>query len=265
MRIFISHSTRDRDFVLSRLKPALDAKGCASWCSSSDLKAAANWEQQIRAALAASDWFVVVMSPDAQDSEWVQAETHWAVEHMPGRIVPILARSCRPIDLHLRLGTLQYVDFRAGFDPAFRELLQVIQHYQWGGVGEGQLSESFDETESTRLIQRPRTASLLVHVVRVGTPAYDKELHIQSSATIGRSVKADLHVDDDCVSRRHARIDVVSADRRVGLTVTDLNSANGTFLNGELVLAPQGIRQGDVVAVGNCELHVRRVGEIDSS
>jgi hypothetical protein len=241
----------------------LDANGCASWCSSSDLKAAANWEQQIRAALAASDWFVVVMSPDAQDSEWVQAETHWAVEHMPGRIVPILARSCRPIDLHL--GTLQYVDFRACFDPAFRELLQVIPHSQLHGVGEEQLSESFDETENTRLIRRHSTAALLVHVVRVGAPAYDEELHIQSSATIGRSVKADLHVDDDCVSRRHARIDVVSADRRVGLTVTDLNSANGTFLNGQLVLAPQGIRQGDVVAVGSCELHVRRVGEIDSS
>jgi len=127
MRIFISHSTRGRDYVLSRLKPALESIGCASWCSSSDLKAAANWEQQIRAALAASDVFIVVMSPDAQRSEWVQAETPWAVEHMSGRIIPVLARSYRPIDLHLRLGTLQYLDFRTDFDTAFRDLRQLVQ------------------------------------------------------------------------------------------------------------------------------------------
>ena len=259
MRIFISHSTRDRDFVLSRLKPALDANGCVSWCSSSDLEAAANWEQQIRAALAASDWFIVVMSPDAQRSEWVQAETHWAVEHMPGCIIPVLARSCRPIDLHLRLGTLQYVDFRAAFDPAFRDLLQVIQRSGLESVGAEDPAGSSQETERTTLIERPRSASLRVHVVRVNGPAYDDELIIENSATIGRSVQAHLRVDDDCVSRRHARIDVVSVDRRVGLTVTDLDSANGTFLNGELIQTPRSIQTGDIVAMGSCELHVRQI------
>jgi hypothetical protein len=260
MRIFISHSTRDRDFVLSQLKPALDANGCASWCSSSDLTAAANWEQQIRAALADADWFVVVMSPDAQHSEWVQAETHWAFEHMPGRIVPVLARSCRPIDLHLRLGTLQYLDFRTDFDTAFRDLLQVVQNSRLDGIPKNNMAESLDEGARTSLMERPRSALLVVRVIRVNAPAYDEELHIQNSATIGRSAQAHLRVDDDCVSRRHARIDVVTADQRVGLAVMDLNSANGTFLNGELIQTPQGIEPGDIVAVGSCELHVRRIG-----
>ncbi|MGB5835309.1 MAG: toll/interleukin-1 receptor domain-containing protein [Thiohalocapsa sp.] len=171
MRIFISHSIRDRDFVLSKLKPALEARGSAPWCSSTDFKAAANWEQQIRTALAASDWFTVVMSPDSQCSEWVQAETHWAVEHMPRRIIPILVRSCRPIDLHLRLGTLQYIDFQAGFESAFRDLLQLIQHPGLEDAGEECSAESSEETARTTLMKRPRSASLLVHVVRVSAPA----------------------------------------------------------------------------------------------
>lgn len=259
-QIFISHSSRDRDFVVARLKPALEGCGLETWFSSTDLKIAANWEQQIRAALARADWFVVVLSPDSQRSEWVQAETHWALEHLIGRVIPIMARTCRPVDLHLRLGTLQFVDFRADFEAAAGDLLALIQGAE-DQQSTGCLAlTAADGSERTTLVTQSRHASLVVRVVRVHAAEYEARLHVHNSATIGRSPEAHLRVDDDCVSRRHARVDAVTFDGGVCLTVMDLGSVNGTFLNGELVQVPRRIAPGDIVAVGSCELHIREIG-----
>ncbi|MFZ0789176.1 MAG: toll/interleukin-1 receptor domain-containing protein, partial [Chromatiaceae bacterium] len=85
-----------------RLKPLLDSQGIFAWCSATNIRMGKDWQRQIRAALARTDWFLVVLSPDAQKSEWVQAETHWALEHMPGRVVPLMARTCEPAEVHLR-------------------------------------------------------------------------------------------------------------------------------------------------------------------
>ena len=72
--------------------------------------------------------------------------------------------------------------------------------------------------------------------------------------TIGRSTGADFIVDAALVSRVHCRL-TRPADG--GLEVRDLESTNGTFVNGERVerarLAP-----GDRVQVGRVELVATR-------
>ncbi len=65
------------------------------------------------------------------------------------------------------------------------------------------------------------------------------------SAIVGRAPTADLPVVDPTVSRRHAQI---LSDEN-GLTVHDLGSSNGTFVNGNKIdIAP--IVPGDVIAFG---------------
>ena len=61
---------------------------------------------------------------------------------------------------------------------------------------------------------------------------------------IGHSDTADLILDDRYVSRRHALI-TVTADRSV--TIHDLNSLGGTFVNEERLTAPRVLQPGDVV------------------
>jgi diguanylate cyclase (GGDEF)-like protein len=63
--------------------------------------------------------------------------------------------------------------------------------------------------------------------------------------TIGRSPRADLHLTDEGVSRKHARI-CWTNDSYV---LEDLGSQNGTFLWGKPAKAVQ-LRQGDLVRVG---------------
>jgi hypothetical protein len=69
---------------------------------------------------------------------------------------------------------------------------------------------------------------------------------------IGRSVAADLRLDDPSVSRRHAL--VVSEDGEA-LRILDDRSLNGVFLNGNLVEWGK-LEDGDELAIGRYRLFV---------
>jgi FHA domain len=69
---------------------------------------------------------------------------------------------------------------------------------------------------------------------------------------IGRSVAADLRLDDPSVSRRHA---LIVAEPGQDLRVLDDRSLNGVFVNGETVeWGP--LRDGDELAIGRYRLYV---------
>ncbi len=67
---------------------------------------------------------------------------------------------------------------------------------------------------------------------------------------IGRSLAADVRLDDPTVSRRHALI-VRGPD---GLRVLDDRSLNGVFVNGERI-EWKALEDGDAIAVGRYRLH----------
>jgi uncharacterized protein YbaR (Trm112 family) len=108
-RVFVSYSTRDIDYVVNTLVPRLRQAGHRPWFSLDGIHAADTWERSISKALEDSEWFIVVMSPNAVQSDWVRTEVHWAIENRPGRIIPIMLRQCEPWKLHMRLGVVQYI------------------------------------------------------------------------------------------------------------------------------------------------------------
>jgi DNA-binding winged helix-turn-helix (wHTH) protein len=63
---------------------------------------------------------------------------------------------------------------------------------------------------------------------------------------IGRSPKSIVPIDDMTISRHHARI--VVGDE---VTLVDLGSRNGTYVNGERVREPRTLRNGDRLSVGS--------------
>jgi pSer/pThr/pTyr-binding forkhead associated (FHA) protein len=75
----------------------------------------------------------------------------------------------------------------------------------------------------------------------------------QNEAIVGRSGAAQIGLLDPEVSRRHARFELA----RGVVYLTDLQSSNGTFLNGKL-LGNEGIevRAGDDIDVGNTRISV---------
>lgn len=70
--------------------------------------------------------------------------------------------------------------------------------------------------------------------------------------TVGRVAQCDVHIEDDSVSRRHCTLDV-DGER---LTVTDLGSANGTFVN-EQPIQSSTAGPGDTIRLGAAMLDVR--------
>ena len=64
--------------------------------------------------------------------------------------------------------------------------------------------------------------------------------------TVGRVAQCEIHIDDQAVSRRHCTLTV----RESALVVTDLESANGTFLN-ERPVKSATARPGDLIRVGS--------------
>jgi FHA domain len=61
---------------------------------------------------------------------------------------------------------------------------------------------------------------------------------------IGNSDTADLFLERQFVSRRHA---LVTVDSSGLVTIRDLNSTGGTFVNDERLAGPRALRPGDVV------------------
>jgi hypothetical protein len=71
--------------------------------------------------------------------------------------------------------------------------------------------------------------------------------------TIGRGGQNDLVLDgDEFASSRHAKIEA----RGDGVWVQDLDSTNGTFLNGARVVGAERMSPGDVLRVGETDLRV---------
>jgi len=71
---------------------------------------------------------------------------------------------------------------------------------------------------------------------------------------VGRSFTADVQLEDQSVSRRHA----IVYQRPTGTRILDDRSANGTFVNGRRV-AEAELGDGDVVVLGRVVLTYRDV------
>jgi len=69
----------------------------------------------------------------------------------------------------------------------------------------------------------------------------------------GRDAECSLVIDANTVSRRHARITVVSGTA----TIEDLDSTNGTHVNGTRIAAPTRLAPGSELALGSEVLQVR--------
>jgi pSer/pThr/pTyr-binding forkhead associated (FHA) protein/DNA-binding transcriptional ArsR family regulator len=69
---------------------------------------------------------------------------------------------------------------------------------------------------------------------------------LDSECIIGRAPDCTITIPDGSISSRHARV-TRSAE---GFTIEDLQSRNGTFVNGEKVEQPRILADGDVVRLG---------------
>ena len=83
-------------------------------------------------------------------------------------------------------------------------------------------------------------------------PMEGREQTLDAGATIGRE-GCDVNLMDPEVSRRHAAI----RDQGGSLAIEDLDSTNGTFVNGKRIEVVTVLSAGDTVRLGNTVWSIR--------
>jgi predicted component of type VI protein secretion system len=73
-----------------------------------------------------------------------------------------------------------------------------------------------------------------------------REINVAGPIVVGRSQTAGVYLDDKTLSREHTKFYIENGK----LFVRDLESKNGTYLNGALIKNTQPLKHGDRVKVG---------------
>ncbi|ROS77771.1 type III secretion system (T3SS) inner membrane Yop/YscD-like protein [Curtobacterium sp. PhB130] len=72
--------------------------------------------------------------------------------------------------------------------------------------------------------------------------------------TVGRSSESNVVIRDDYTSTHHARLEL----QQSGWVVIDLESTNGTFVNGQKVTAPVTVAERTPITIGTTTFELRR-------
>jgi DNA-binding winged helix-turn-helix (wHTH) protein len=155
-----------------------------------------------------------------------------------------------------------FVDFEQGLNNAIAKIRMAL--------GDSAESPRFVETlgrrgyrfiASVEWVTRGHQTAL----ARPGTPPHPAATAVrlvmdgraialaEGSHTIGRDPAAALWVDSALISRQHARIVV----REGRVTIEDLGSRNGTFVNGERRTTAGPLNDGDEIRLGSVPVSVR--------
>jgi DNA-binding winged helix-turn-helix (wHTH) protein len=192
--------------------------------------------------------------------------------------------------LDLRARQLERGNKVAPLEPKMYDLLEVLIKRRPAVVTNNELDEQLwpnvyvARTSLTRLVSElravlgdsPRDSRVIRTVYKAGyafcadvtclplaqsSPATIEVLWMKQSFPLtdgehiaGRDAECSLIIDGTTVSRRHARITIISG----AATIEDLDSTNGTQVNGSRISEPTRINPGDELLLGSEVLRVRR-------
>jgi pSer/pThr/pTyr-binding forkhead associated (FHA) protein len=83
-------------------------------------------------------------------------------------------------------------------------------------------------------------------------PSFTFRILAGNIKTVGRAPRADFIVDAALVSRLHCQLAAGAAE----IEVVDLDSTNGTYVNGQRIDKSARVKAGDRIGVGRVELTV---------
>lgn len=123
--IFISHSSRDRDWAY-RLINDLEKRGVACWISSRDIEPGADYQKSIVDALEAAPAMVLLFSDHANNSKEIPREMAIASVKskpmIPVRIEDVVPRNA----LEYSLTNAQFLDLFANYEETMARLAESL-------------------------------------------------------------------------------------------------------------------------------------------
>lgn len=127
-QIFLSHAHQDSE-IAQQLAVNLKENGWQIWMAPDSIQPGEKWVEAINRGLAESSVFVLLLTPEAVDSRWVQSETNAAIrmEHMDLlRLIPLELKSVSAPPLWSGYQWVSFQDYRKGL----KDLFSLLQSHE---------------------------------------------------------------------------------------------------------------------------------------
>lgn len=126
MRIFLSHSSKDKPFVEKLAKDILRLD-IEVWLDKWEMKVGDSLFDKIEEGLETSDYLIIILSKNSVNSSWVRKELNAflcdEILSKSVKVLPVLIDDCNiPIFIREKL----YADFRVDYDIGFQMLSETI-------------------------------------------------------------------------------------------------------------------------------------------
>jgi len=258
--VFISYSREDRA-AARHFAQSLADEGLSVWWDAA-LHSGETFDEVIERELRAAKAVIVLWSPRSVGSRWVRAEATLADRQH--KLVPVAIESCdRPIIFELT-HTNDLADWTGDIrDARWKALVGDVRRLVGHGPSESSAvipnpaeptqrkpqyrSPAVDDSQATQFYTGANTIDMF-HCLEIdgGHDSTKRFVVSPTGLRIGRAPPADIVLTDKQVSRSHCLVELADG----GLRVSDLNSTNGTFIDGERISGPSQLRVGSLLRVG---------------
>lgn len=295
--IFISYSRQDRH-TAEQFATSLEREGFVVWWDDA-IHSGETFDEVIEEELRAAKAVVVLWSPRSVISRWVRAEA--TIADRRRRLVPAIIEPCdkpiifeltQTVDLshwqgdnsdrvwrifvkdlcrmtgktespgHSAASASASAPMQRSVPSSFAQLRSVPLPVSGTAAAELDEEEQYNPTQAfSRMTEEELGAALQLHWLEMMQDG-KVEQRVQigpGGIRIGRTAPAELILSDPGVSRAHCKVEFVAGELRV----TDLNSTNGSYVDGAKVTGSATLPVGSTLKVGTAELvyQIRSRGE----
>ncbi|MEM9953985.1 MAG: toll/interleukin-1 receptor domain-containing protein [Chloroflexota bacterium] len=154
--IFLSYSRKNLN-TMQRVRDDLRATGLRVWTDEGIEPGSISWKEAIEQAIREAGMIVVLLSPSANDSRWVQREIDYA-ETLNKPIVPLLIKGSEQEAIPFALAGSQFIDVRTNYETRFDNLLhKCFEHMPSADMPTVQARSAATTVMSGRERNRQRT------------------------------------------------------------------------------------------------------------
>ena len=124
---FLSHSSKDKPFI-RQLAADLTAAGVTVWLDEQRIRVGESIPERVSQGLAESDYFLLAVSRNSADSEWVKKELNGAlINEVQRRAVHVMPLKLDESAMPAVISDKKYADFSTSYKNGLYEILTALR------------------------------------------------------------------------------------------------------------------------------------------
>ena len=124
-KVFVSYSSKEADRA-NEIVAQLEKAGIPCWIAPRDIAVGSNYTKDIPKAIRECTHFLLVLSPNSQDSEWVNRELHVATKHHKS-VLPLMIKNFEITEeFEFLMGFAQIRNYYANSQSVLREVIGLF-------------------------------------------------------------------------------------------------------------------------------------------